>query len=183
MKRSWILTLGIAALLVGMAAIPAFAATGTATQPAAPGAAPFCGAGPMGGRGAGIGPLNDQIAPILNMSVTDLQAARQSGKSLADIAAEKGIGRTDLIASMLKVHQDAVAARVADGTLTQAQAGQILDLMKTRIEQQVDYKGVGPSFGRGGFGRGRGGMTHGAGRGQGFGPRWGQTSPTNATNS
>lgn len=180
MKRSWILTLGLTALLVGLVAIPAFAATGTGTQPAAPrsaaGTAPYCGLGPMGGRAAGIGPLNNQVASILNMSVTDLQAARQSGKSLAEIAADKGISRSDLIASMLKVHQDALAARVADGSLTQAQADQILASMKTRIEQQVDYKGVGPSFGRGGFGRGRG-------MGQGFGPRWGQTSPASVSNS
>ena|GEM_PF-2181229 len=125
------------------------------------------GPGPMKG-GCGIGPLHDQVASLLGMSVTDLQAARQSGKSLAEIAADKGISRDTLVSGMLKLHQDAVAARVADGTLTQAQADQMLASMKTRIEAMVDVKGVGPAArGRGGFGRGRGGMG-GMGRGPGF---------------
>jgi len=129
--------------------------------------------------GFGIGPLHDQAASLLGMSLTDLQAARQSGKSLAEIATDKGISRDTLVAGMVKAHKEALAARVADGTLTQAQADQTLASMKTRIEAMVDVKGVGPAAGgRGGFGRG-------GKRGMGRGPGFGQPSNQNSgiTNS
>lgn len=168
-KRWWVLTLGLAAVLVGLAAAPGLAsADGTTSFLGRMGwTARTPGAGTVTG-GLRIGPLNDQVASLLGMSVADLQAARQSGKSLAEIAADKGISRDTLVADLLKLHQDAVASRVADGTLTQAQADQMTAAMKTRIEAMVDAKGVGPGArGRGGAGRGRlGGM----GCGQGFGP-------------
>ncbi len=162
-KYWWLPALGVAALLIGLVAIPALAATGGApalpgATPGTPGNAPGYGFGP-GGRGMmglGIGPLNDEIAAILKLSPADLQAARQSGQSLADIAAKQGVSREDLIAAVLKVHQDAVAVRVTDGTLTQAQADQMLSFMKSQIERQVDANGVGRAAGRGGFGCGPG---------------------------
>ncbi|MHB9144931.1 MAG: hypothetical protein ACYC5Y_06300 [Symbiobacteriia bacterium] len=188
-KYGWLPALGVAALLIGLVAIPALAATGGAptlpgATPGTPGNAPGYGFGPggrgmmgfgTGGRGLmglGIGPLNDEIAAILKLSPADLQAARQSGQSLADIAAKQGVSREDLIAAVLKVHQDAVAAHVTDGTLTQAQADQILSFMKSQIERQIDANGVGRAAGRGGFGCGpRGGNAPagtGFGRGRGL---------------
>lgn len=196
-KHWWAPALGVAALLVGLVAIPALAASGGAAPaaPAAPGTVPYCtGVGPAGARGGrGIGPMNDDIAAVLKMSVADLQAARQSGSSLAEIAAKQGISRDDLIAAMLKAHQAAVAAQVKAGNLTQAQADQILSLMKSRIEQQIDYKGVGPAAGRGGFGPGagfgrgmmggRGGRGPGFGRGAGSGAAPGSVQNSSVTNS
>lgn len=156
-KRWWVLTLGLAAVLIGLAAVPSLAAADGAASffGRAGRAARAQGFGPMMG-GARIGPLDDKVASLLGMSVADLRTARQSGKSLAEIAADKGISRDTLVSGMLQLHQDAVAARVADGTLTQAQADQVLANMKTRIEAMVDGKGFAPGRGpqKGGLGIG-----------------------------
>ncbi|MGE5590400.1 MAG: hypothetical protein ACM3ZA_07265 [Bacillota bacterium] len=159
-------------MLVVLAAVPGLASADGSTSfvGRAGWAARTPGSGPAG-SGVRIGPLSDQVASLLGMSLTDLQAARQSGKSLAEIAAEKGISRDTLVADLLKLHQDAVAARVADGKLTQAQADQITAAMESRIEAMVDAVGTGPAGrGCGGAGRGRMGGGMGGRSGMGSGP-------------
>jgi hypothetical protein len=56
----------------------------------------------MGGgtRPPGMEKVGQAIADKLSMSVDDLRAARQSGTSLADLAASKGVSKDDLVATI-----------------------------------------------------------------------------------
>jgi hypothetical protein len=102
----------------------------------------------------------EAAANALGMTSEELQAALWAGKTLADIAEEKGV---DLVQLQTTVQEAVKAARVTairaaieqalqDGTITQANADWLL--------QGLD-SGFIPGFG---FGGGRGGM-----RGRGFG--------------
>jgi hypothetical protein len=103
------------------------------------------------------------LAGALGMSVDDLNKELQSGKTLAQIAQEKNISTDKLQEAMLKAQSDVLAQAVKDGKLTQAQADQMLALMKQNT-------GMGWGFGYGG----RGGMMNGfGGRGMMNGNRGG----------
>lgn len=91
--------------------------------------------GPMGHGGPGGGLLEGVIDPaamhetlanVLGVTVEELQAAREQGKTLEELAAEKGVDMADVQAAMDAARTDAVNQAVADGIITQAQADQIL---------------------------------------------------------
>ena len=98
------------------------------------------------------------------MTVDDLRSALQGGKSLADVAKEKGIDVAkvvDALVAQMKAHLD---EHVASGKNTQAEADQMLADARSRIEAFVN--GTAPAGGPGfGFG-GPGGRGH---HGPGFG--------------
>jgi hypothetical protein len=116
------------------------------------------GMGPgRGMRGGFAGP--DEIAKVLGMSVDDLQAKLQAGKTLAQIAAEKKIDKATLIDKLVAACTSSLAAAVKDGRLTQAQADEFAADAKTRITAMVDQAGPGRmGQGMGGMRRGMGGM-------------------------
>lgn len=91
-------------------------------------------AGPVNGDGGWMFDYHDQmitaLASALGMSVDDLNKEFQSGKTLAQIAEEKGISADKLQEAMLKAQGDVMAQAVKDGKLTQAQADQMLEWMK-----------------------------------------------------
>ena len=82
----------------------------------------------LGNRGPGGSDLFTAAATYIGISETDLRTELQSGKSLADVAVEKGKTRDGLIAALTQADQ-------------------------TRIAQLVDQKGLGAK-GPGGPGRG-----------------------------
>jgi hypothetical protein len=153
--------------------------TTTPSDPATPAPAtpdPAAGAeGPKGdcgrdGRGHGVGDLN-AAAQALGMTADELRTALQGGKSLADVAKEKGIDVSkvvDALVAQLKAHLD---QEVAEGEHTQAEADQRLADAKTRIEALVN--GTAPA---GGFGFGGRHGGHGPGH-FGPGPRGGAPAP------
>jgi len=152
------------------AALDQLVAKGTITQAQADeilaalqAARPAHGPGGKGGRGHGFGKLA-AAASALNMTVDELRPALQGGKSLADIAKEKGIDVAkvvDAFVAQLNAHLD---EHVASGKNTQAEADQMLADARSRIEAFVN--GTAPAGGPGfGFG-GPGGRGH---RGPGFG--------------
>ena len=123
-------------------------------------ARPAHGPGGKGGRGHGFGNL-DAAASALNMTVADLRSALQGGKSLADVAKEKGIDVAkvvDALVAQMKAHLD---EHVAAGKNTQGEADQMLADARSRIEAFVN--GIAPA---GGPGFGFGGRGH---HGPGFG--------------
>ena len=75
------------------------------------------------------------------------------GKTIAQIAEEKGISRTDLVAALETAHQTSLAQAVTDGALTQEQADSILTQMSGRYEWMLDNMGSGTGMmgGRGGM--------------------------------
>lgn len=94
------------------------------------------GTGMMYGAGGGgwMFEYHDQmweaLAKALDMTVDELNAALQSGKTVAEIAEEKGISTEELQQAMLDAHAEVLAQAVKDGKLTQEQADQMLEYMK-----------------------------------------------------
>lgn len=173
----------IGALIVVVAAVFGFAAFAYAQTPNPPGPQTPFGRGMMGGgrmgpgmmgglRGAdGYGPMHEYmeaaLAEALNMDVEDLEAALAEGKTMWQVAEEKGLTAEEIQAVMVEAQEQALAKMVTDKVITQEQA----DWMQSRMQGMW---GQGGSFGS------RGGCP---GMGGGFGGRWGgpTTSPTTGT--
>ncbi|MGJ7919043.1 DUF2680 domain-containing protein [Neobacillus sp. LXY-4] len=114
---------------------------------------PMTGA-PMG-KGAGMGhyfagTMPEVIADVLGMTVDELQTARNEGKSVADLAEEKGINVDDLVAKMVETRKADLEQLVKDGKITQEQMDTMLSNMETKMKTAVERDSVGPMHGRGG---------------------------------
>ena len=106
---------------------------------------PFGGrGGPMGGeRGmpgkagmSGVFGLRDggaetAIAEKLGLTTDQLHEQLRAGKSLTDLATEKGVSADDLKAVATAAHKAHLDQAVADGKLTQAQADAMLERMES----------------------------------------------------
>jgi len=157
-------TIGIGTLLaIGVLALftvgSAYAQAPTPTAPTTP-QTPFGYAWGRVGYGAGI--VSDAVAKLLGMSAEDIYAERNAGKTLSEIAQEKGITDQQVIDAMLAGQKEVIDQALADGNITQDQADWMLERMKTNAPFMLSNP-----FGPGG----KGGM-----RGGGYG-RWGGTPP------
>ena len=175
-KTRWIAGTAVAgALLLG-----ATVATGVSAQagpgPGTPGAAVCPGYGMMGGIGPGVstrggayGAVHEAIAGALGVSSQELWDARASGKTVAELAAEKNVPLQTVVDAAVKAHSAQLDAAVKAGTLTQAQADALTQLHRSRIQAQVEAQVASGGFSPGpGMMGGRGMM--GGGFGFGFGP-------------
>lgn len=111
----------------------------------------------------GAGVVSNAISKLLGMTPQDIYAEHSSGKTLSEIAKEKGITDQQVIDAMLAGRQEMDAQAVTDGRITQAQADWMLTQMKTMAPLMLNNQ-----FGPGGMGR------MGAG---GHGPMGGGTPP------
>jgi len=135
-------------------------------------ARPPRGAGGHKGRGFGRahkGHGLDAAASALGMTVEELRSAVSGGKSLTEVAREKGVDPEKLVEAMVAERRTRLAEAVAAGRLTQARADEMLATMTERARAVVN--GQGPAFGgRGHHGRGgdgRRGFRGGAPSGEG----------------
>ncbi len=84
------------------------------------------------GPGAGLSDYIDQatidevIAGALGITVEELDAARAEGQSVADLAEELGVDIADVNAAVQAAKEEALAAAVENGDITQAQADRLL---------------------------------------------------------
>lgn len=101
------------------------------------------------------------IADVLGITVDELEAAREAGTSLSELA---GDNLDDLVAYFTEQATERINEAVADGKITQEQADERLDGLDERIESRIENGGFGDR-GEGRRGKGRG---HGP-RGGGFG--------------
>jgi DNA-binding phage protein len=83
------------------------------------------------------------LAEKLGLTNDELYAEVNSGKTIAQIAEEKGVSRADLVAALETAHQTSLAQAVTDGALTQEQADSILAQMAGRYEWMLDNMGSG----------------------------------------
>lgn len=140
-------------VLMAVGAVAAFAAPGS----------PVRGFGMMGGaQGApyGYSHMGDDLEELLGIDHADIHAAHVAGKSLVEIAAEKGVTEAELIEAILTGRKAALQQAVEAGRLTQNSADQMLEFMATNIQAMVEAKGMGAMMGRGvpgGMMRGYGG--------------------------
>ncbi len=105
---------------------------------------------------------SEAVEALLGMTAEQLHAERLAGKSLAQIAADKGISEETLIQTILDAKKAELAKLVADGKLTQAQMDLMVQNMQTQIKAMVERTNVGPAFGQG---QARPGMGFRGGRG------------------
>lgn len=80
----------------------------------------------------------DAISETLGLTSDELDAELAAGKTIAQVAEEKGIARADLVAALETAHQDSLAQAVTDGYLTQEQADSILAQIAGRYEWMLD---------------------------------------------
>lgn len=111
-----------------------------------------------GGRGLSDAAL-DAVAKVLGMTTDEVSSALQGGKTLQDLATEKGVAIEDVQAAIQAVRvtemREQIAQAVADGTMTQEKADWLLEGLDN------GFMGGGNGFGRGGFGGGMRGPGNG----------------------
>ncbi len=160
----------LAALLSGTAmaagpATPAAQGYGPGNGAANVGAGTCVGAGAVGMMRRGApewAGATEEVAALLKMTTEEIQAERQAGKSLVQIAADKGVGEEVLIKTIVDAKKVDLAKLVADGKLTQAQMDLMVERMQTQVKTMVERTDVGRPSEQGqirsGMGRGsRGG--------------------------
>lgn len=117
----------------------------------------------------GRGLLHDYIvaafAEKVGLTVDEVNAAVNAGKTLYQVALDQGIAQADVPALLKSVHETALAAAAVDGVITQAQANQMTQRMAKRGCMAGVYPAGGIRLQDGtGFGAGRG-MNLGSGTG------------------
>jgi len=131
------------------------------------------------------GPENSLVAVAaeqLELTRTDLISELQSGKTIADVAAEKDVALDTIVEAFVAPRAEQLAAQVDNGQLTQEQADTMLATMRANVTARLseDWSPRGPGLGQGfvdqdgdgvcdNAGSGRG---PGRGPGQGYGPNY-----------
>jgi hypothetical protein len=106
------------------------------------------------GEHKGQGPFaNQELLSLLKIDSNALQTELKAGKSLADIAQEKGVQEQQVIDLLVKQSEQRNDEAVKSGKLTQDKADQMKSKEQDRIKQQVEHKG---GFG----GNGQGNQQH-----------------------
>jgi hypothetical protein len=127
-----------------------------------------------GGRGCG-GLRGTSLLSIaadkLDMSLDDLIEEFKQGKSISDVAKEKGVDPQTIADEYLAKYKEKLDEAVKDERITQKQADLMLNQMKEAVAEQLDAAcggcWAGGFMGRGGRGR------FGGFPGRGF-PGWGE---------
>jgi hypothetical protein len=120
-------------------------------------------------RDAG-GRLLDIVADLTGLSTEEVAEQRAEGESIADIAASKEVEADAVVDAALDARKAALDELVADGTITQEQADEMLERMSTRLSDRITSTETGNNgCGAGGPGVGGGGGNGDGGRGKGGG--------------
>jgi hypothetical protein len=154
--RTWMwLTGGVVALLA-LALLVQVAGAQTPPNQATPGQGYGMGSGnrpgPMHGPGAGYqgggpragmmgGAENSLLAVVaeqVQMTREDLVAELQTGKTMAEVAAEHNVAVATIVDAFLAPRAERLAERVAAGQITQAQADEMLATMRAHVTDQLD---------------------------------------------
>ena len=134
-----IMAVGLIASVVAGAAL----AQGNTPAQATPQAAQQPKAGPPGPRPSdGM----DDIAELLGMTRDEIWAARVQGKTLADLAKEKGVDTQKLVDALVASQKTMLDQAVTDNRLTQAQADKWLEWYKQAAALQLTEP-YGPGLG------------------------------------
>ena len=148
-------------LLAGALAVVAVAALGSTGFAFA--------AGPDESRGLGLGlqVCSEETSKLLGLTPEEIMAQRHEGKSLVQIAAAKGVSEATLTEIVLAAKKDQLQKRVADGSLTQERADQVLAQIRERVSYALNRTEAGPAregagacCGEPGLGTGPGEMRH-----------------------
>ncbi|MGF9713171.1 DUF2680 domain-containing protein [Paenibacillus naphthalenovorans] len=89
------------------------------------------------------GHVVQETATILGVEQSVITDAMKEGKTLLQIAQEKGLSEEDYLQKLVDVQTAAIDAQVTAGTLTQEQADQMKSGLSDRLKQQIENKGFG----------------------------------------
>ncbi len=95
------------------------------------------GAGMMGGQTTS---MIATAAKTLDMTQADLVAALNGGKTVADVAKDKGVSLDTIADAFVATRAEWLKTSVSSGRLTQAQADANLAIMKANITSQLNEK-------------------------------------------
>lgn len=170
-RRTAILAGGLAVAIVLGSVSTGFAATAANSAPAQ--AVASCGIGVGSAVRSAGGRLLDVVAKLTGQTTEQVAAARASGKTFTQIAADKNVSSTAVVSEALKVREQALTTKVKAGSITQSQADTALATMKTRVTQRLAdptaCTGTGTGTGTGAGSGARTGGGSGAGTGSGTG--------------
>jgi len=162
--------LGIVVLT--LVALFATAGIAFAQEPATPPAA----GGPCGAGGSwrwgpsGIKPLVS-VADLFGMTTEELYAQLTAGKTVLDVAGEKGFTAEQVVGAIMAPRAERVESAVEEGRITQEQADLMIQTMTDRVTEKLEAGNLGLNSqnraGQGGRGMGRMGSRGGNGA-QGF---------------
>jgi hypothetical protein len=108
-------------------------------------------AGPMMGfKGLGGDSLLSVAAEELGMKLTELLTELQDGKSIADVAQDKGVDTQEIVDAYLAQIKENVDAAVAEGRMTQKQADYCLEQAEEQVTSQLENTWSGGFRGSGG---------------------------------
>ena len=157
------LAIGIAALLALTLGTTVLAAPGDAN-------ADCTARGGYGGHGGQVGfkTCTETVSNLVDLTTEEICELRQDGNSLADIAAANGVSLESLVDTVMADKVAEVEALVADGTITQAQADQMIARMTERIEDMLTRTESGPAQ----WGKGNGNRMAAQGECAGTTSRW-----------
>ena len=98
----------------------------------------------------------ETVASALGITVDELQTAQQSGKSIADLASEKGVDVNTIIQTLVDTATKEITTKGAEEGLDDAAIQERLANLEERITARVN--GEAPQGGRGGHGGPGGGQ-------------------------
>lgn len=133
----------------------------------------YCGQGWGGYHGHGA-TSSETVSELSGLTPEEIQAQRQEGKSLVEIAAAQGVSEDALVEAIMAAKTEFIQQRVEAGTLTQEQADLMLEQMEQRTLQAVNRTIVGPPDWSRGNGRGACDGEAEFGDGMGGMHRWGR---------
>jgi hypothetical protein len=114
----------------------------TTTVPGTPGdsnGVGYCG-GYNGMMGQVRGAVTQVVANAVDTTVTDLEAQLNSGKTLVEIAAAKGISQDQLITSLMAPVKDQTALMLKYGFMTQAQVDTMTQQLPAMLQIAINSK-------------------------------------------
>jgi uncharacterized protein YidB (DUF937 family) len=94
------------------------------------------------GRDAEMPPIVGEAASVLGIDAAALAEQLKAGKSLADVAKERGISEADLTARLLKLRLARIDDVVRNGKLEAARAEQMKQRMSRHLSYMVKEKGL-----------------------------------------
>lgn len=107
--------------------------------------ATYCGIGLGKNITNGARGILETVAKVLGMQVTDIQKERQSGKSIAQIAESKNVGKDTVVNAVTETRKAQLADLVSQGKITQAQADVAIANMTERINVNLERTSTGPN--------------------------------------
>lgn len=156
MNRKWIKlsTLAAVAALAGMVVFSYTAAAQTAQPPQTQARGRNTAGAGMGVmmRSRAAGPDSSLVAvaaTTLNVSQTDLVATLKAGRTIADVAAEKGVALDKIVDAFIAPRVTTINSAVAAGRITQAQADAMIAAMKANVTAQLNAPFAPRGYGNG----------------------------------